>query len=192
MRQVVCYTLLSLDGVAEAPDRYVLDFDEEMYANLSRVIDAQDAVLLGRRMYDEWAAYWPTSDDEPFATFINGVRKYVATSTQPQTVWANSSVIDGPVPEFVRDLKEQPGADIGIHGSIELARSLLEAGLVDELRLVIAPVVAGQGRRLFETGDALRRLELVRSITSPSGAVLSDYRVLTPEGEGTSHDSSET
>lgn len=181
MRKVVLYTLLSLDGVAESPDQFLFDFDEEMYANLGRVIAAQDAVLLGRRMYDEWADYWPASDDQPFADFINGVRKYVATSSPLKTSWAGASAIEGPVPDFVRHLKEQPGGDIGIHGSIDLARSLLAAGVVDELSLVIAPAVAGRGQRLFDDGpDGVRRLELVRGVSTPSGALLATYRVTEP------------
>ena len=177
MRKLVVYTLLSVDGVAESPERHFFDFDDEMYAGLRRVIEAQDAVLLGRRMYDEWAGHWPTSDDEPFAGFINGVQKYVATSTQPQTPWANTTVIDGPVDDFVLRLKGQPGGDIGVHGSIELARSLFRSGLVDELRLVIAPVVAGTGRKLFDGEERQRRLELLRSVATPSGGVLVDYCV---------------
>ena len=177
MRKLVVYTLLSLDGVAEAPDRYFFDFDAQMYANLSVVIESQDTVLLGRRMYDEWSEYWPTSDDQPFADFINNVQKYVVTSSTPKTQWQNSAVVQGPVEDFVRELKEQPGADIGVHGSIDLARSLLEAGLVDELRLVVAPVVAGQGRRLFEDATEVRRLELLQSASSQTGALLLDYRV---------------
>ena len=81
MRTVVAYELLSLDGVAEAPDEFVPDWDDAMEENLGAVIAAQDAVVLGRRSYEEWARYWPGSDIEPFATFINGVSKYVATST---------------------------------------------------------------------------------------------------------------
>jgi dihydrofolate reductase len=178
MRKLVLYTLLSLDGVAESPDRYVLDFDDEMYANLARVVEAQDAVLLGRRTYDDWAPYWPTSDHEPFAGFINGVQKYVVTSTQPETPWANTTVVTSAVPQFVRGLKEQPGGDIGVHGSVELARSLVGLGLVDELRLVIAPAVAGGGRKLFEGEDNLRKLKLLRAVGTPSGALLADYAVL--------------
>jgi dihydrofolate reductase len=176
MRKLVVYTLLSVDGVAESPDRFIFDFDEEMYTNLSRVIETQDAVLLGRGTYEEWASDWPDSNHEPFASFINGVQKYVATSTQPATSWANTTVIDEPVPQFVRRLKEQPGADIGVHGSIRLARSLFESGLVDELRLVIAPAVARSGRRLFEGNDDLRKLKLLRAAGTPSGALLVDYR----------------
>jgi dihydrofolate reductase len=178
MRKLVLYTLLSLDGVAESPDRYVFDFDDVMHGNLARVIEAQDAVLLGRRTYDEWASYWPTSDHEPFASFINRVPKYVVTSTQPATPWTNTTVVSRGLPQVVRGLKEQPGGDIGVHGSIQLARSLLESGLVDELRLVIAPALAGGGRKLFEDHDDLRKLKLLRAVGTPSGALLVDYRVL--------------
>lgn len=177
MRKLVVYTLLSADGVAESPEQFVFDFDDEMYANLAQVIERQDAVLLGRRMYDEWAKYWPASDDEPFASFINSVRKYVVTSTPPQTMWTNTSVVDGSVPEFVRDLKQQPGGEIGVHGSLQLAGSLLRDGLVDELRLVIAPALAGDGRRLADKHD-LRKLELLESVRTPSGALLVAYQVL--------------
>jgi dihydrofolate reductase len=181
MRKVVLYLLLSADGVAESPDTYVFDFDEEMYANLATVIGAQDAVLLGRRMYDEWAGYWPTADDEPFASFINGVQKYVVTSTQPTTSWANTTVIDGDLAEAVRTLKEQPGRDIGVHGSVELARSLFESGLADELQLVITPTVAGKGRRFFADDAELRRLELINVAGTPTGALLVGYRVSATE-----------
>ena len=179
MRKVVSYLLLSLDGVAEAPDRYVFDFDEAMYANLVAVIGAQDSVLLGRRMYDEWSRYWPDSDDEPFASFINGVEKFVASSRPLTSEWSHASRIEGDLFEFVRDLKQRPGKDIGVHGSVDLTRSLFDAGLIDELRLVIAPVVAGSGRRFFAGGTELRRLELVEVTGAPTGALMVGYRVHT-------------
>ncbi len=140
------------------------------------MIDRQDTVLLGRRMHDEWAKFWPTSDDEPFSSFINSVPKYVATSTPLTADWTNVTAIDGDVVEFVRALKAKPGGDIGVHGSITLAQSLLAADVVDELELMVGPVLAGRGRRLF-AGDELQRLELVRSAHSPSGSVLLSYRV---------------
>jgi dihydrofolate reductase len=170
--------LLSADGVAEAPDQFLLDFDDELQEHLNEVIETQDAVLLGRRMYDEWAEFWPASDIEPFATFINTTQKYVATSSPLQAEWAKSTAMEGSVPEFVRDLKAQAGGDIGVHGSIELTHFLFEAGLVDELRLVIAPAVAGNGRRLFGDGHDIRRLELLRCASTSSGALVVDYRVL--------------
>jgi dihydrofolate reductase len=177
MRKLVAYTLLSADGVAESPDQFLLDFDDELQENLNGVIETQDAVLLGRRTHDEWADFWPTSDIEPFATFINTTQKYVATTRPLQSPWAMTTEMASPVDEFVRDLKAQTGGDIGLHGSIELTRSLIAAGLVDELRLVIAPAVAGRGRRLLGDGQA-RGLQLFRGATTSSGALLADYRVL--------------
>jgi dihydrofolate reductase len=178
MRKVVAYELVSLDGVAENPDRFFPDWDDAMEANLAAVIGEQDAVILGRRSYEEWAGYWPGSDVEPFATFINAVAKYVATSTSLDPKWANTTVIAAAeLVEFVRDLKKQPGADIGVHASISLAQSLLGAGVVDELRLVIAPRIAGSGRRLLDDLAGIR-LETIRSTTSPAGYLLVDYRVI--------------
>ena len=176
-RKVVAYELLSLDGVAEAPDRFFDDWDEAMDAQLGRVIADQDAVILGRRSYDEWAGYWPGSPIEPFAPFINAVPKYVATSTPLTQSWAGCQAIEGSLVDFVRQLKAQPGGDIGVHASLSVARALLAAGLVDELRLVVAPVVIGQGRRLL---DGLPRIAL-EPITAPSshaGNLRVDYRVV--------------
>ncbi|WP_064441947.1 dihydrofolate reductase family protein [Hoyosella altamirensis] len=177
MRKVVVYELLSLDGVAEKPDGFFAHWDDAMEVNLSAVISAQDSVILGRRSYEEWAEYWPDSDIEPFATFINGVAKYVITSTPLDREWANTTVIDGELVEFVRDLKSQSGADIGVHASISAAQTLLAAGVVDELRLVVAPMIAGSGRRLLD-GLPPIRLESIRAATSPAGYLLVDYRVI--------------
>jgi dihydrofolate reductase len=176
VRKVVAYELLSLDGVAEQPDEFVTEFDEVMRDNLGRVIATQDTVLLGRRTYDGWAGFWPTSDIEPFASFINGVEKFVVTSTTPEETWANTTVVDGGLVEFVTELKQQSGKDIGVHGSIALTQSLLEQGLVDELRLVIAPALQINGRKLFDKGLP-SRLSLTRNITSPSGYLLLDFQV---------------
>lgn len=174
MRKVVAYELLSLDGVAEHPTDFVTDFDEVMLENLTRVIATQDAVLLGRRSYEEWAGFWPTSDIEPFATFINNVQKHVVTSSPLHPDWGNSSAVKQSLPECIADLKAQPGGDIGVHASIELAQSLLEGGLIDELRLVIAPAVQVHGRRLFDRG-VRRRLVATRTLLSPAGYLLVDY-----------------
>jgi dihydrofolate reductase len=176
MRKVVLYQLLSLDGVAEEPGDWMFDADAAIFDNLGRVIGSQDAILLGRRTYEYWVGYWPSSDVEPFASFINGTRKYVFSSSLQEADWPNSTVVGEPAVEYVAGLKEQAGGDLGIHGSIDLARSLLTAGLVDELRLVIAPAIAGSGRRLFED-DTLRRLKLAGVDRSPSGSLLVHYRV---------------
>ena len=152
-----------------------------MHENLDRVIATQDAVLLGRRTYDEWAEFWPSSDIEPFASFINGVEKFVVTSTTPEETWAKSTVVDGGLVEFVTELKQQSGKDIGVHGSIALTQSLLEQDLVDELRLVIAPALHINGRKLCDKGPP-RRLSLTRNITSPSDC-LSCSNVESPADE---------
>jgi len=177
VRKVVVYELLSLDGVAEDPDSFLTGWDDVMQANLAAVIASQDAVILGRRSYGEWAEFWPGSKIQPFAAFINGVAKFVATSAPLQREWANATVIDGGLAEFVRDLKIWPGGDIGVHASISVAQALLAAGIVDELRLVIAPRIAGSGRRLLDGLPSIR-LESIRSATSPSGHLLADYRVI--------------
>jgi dihydrofolate reductase len=177
VRKIVVYELLSLDGVAEDPDRFFAHWDEAMDANLAAVIATQDAVILGRRSYAEWADYWPTSQIEPFATFINGITKHVATSTPLDRDWVNATAIHGGLVEFVRDLRQQPGGDVGVHASLSVAQALLAADVVDELRLVIAPLVAGAGRRLLDGLPSIP-LELIRSATSPTGSLLVDYRVI--------------
>jgi dihydrofolate reductase len=176
MRKVVAYELLSLDGVAEEPDEFVTNWDEIMDENLGRVIATQDTVLLGHRTYDHWAKFWPTSEIEPFAGFINGVEKFVMATTTPSQNWSNSVVVNGDLFEFVSELKQQSGNDIGIHGSISLFQSLYELGLVDELRLVISPAVHMRGRKLFEKGPPTR-LTLTRQVVSPNGCLLLNYEV---------------
>jgi dihydrofolate reductase len=177
VRKIVVYELLSLDGVAEDPDRFFTDWDDAMDANLAAVIGTQDAIILGRRSYAEWARFWPNSQIQPFATFINSVTKHVATSTPLDLDWAHASVIDGGLVEFVQGLKQQSGGDIGVHASISVAQALLAAGVVDELSLVIAPKIAGQGRRLLEGLPSIS-LETLRSETSPKGYLLARYRVM--------------
>ena len=176
MRRVVAYELVSVDGFADAPDRFFTDWDPVMDANLARVIASQDTVLLGRRSHDDWAGYWPTSDVEPFATFINEVPKHVVTSSPLTGGWSAASVLEGDLAAAVRDLKRQPGGDIGVHASLSVVQALLADGLLDELRLVVAPALAGSGRRLLD-GVPATRLVVVRSETSPTGSLLVDYRV---------------
>jgi dihydrofolate reductase len=176
-RKVVAGHFLSLDGVAEAPDRFITGWDDETDASGARLIATQDAVILGRRSYDEWGEFWPDSEIQPFASFISAVPKYVATSTPLKREWTNSRVIDGGLVDFVRHLKGGPGGDIGLHGSISVTRALLAAHVVDELRLVIAPTIVRTGQRLFD-GLPPIRLETIRSTASPSGHLLVDYRVV--------------
>jgi len=176
MRKVVVYELLSLDGVAEAPDTFFPDWNDSLDDRLATVIGTQDAVILGRRSYDEWSAFWPESEIEPFASFINRVEKHIATSTPLAGGWDNATVIEGELLPFVQNLKNSSGGDIGVHASISVAQALLAADAVDELRLVVAPVIAGRGRRLLDGLQEIR-LETLRSETSPGGYLLLDYRV---------------
>lgn len=178
MRKVTAALFSSIDGVVEAPDQWQPAFDEEMGAALSRMLEEQDTVLLGRVTFGEWAGYWPTSTDEPFASWINSTQKYVASTTLDSVdEWANSSLIKGSVADFVADLKQQDGGTIGTAGSPTLVRSLIDAGLVDELTLMISPVVAGSGRtHLFPDDTALRAFELVAAQGTSSGAVIATYR----------------
>lgn len=175
MRKVVAFEFLSLDGVAEAPNTFITDWDDVMDEQGAALIATQDAVILGRRSYDEWADFWPGSEIEPFATFINGVAKYVVTSSPLEREWANTTVIEGDLVDFVRGLKDRPGGDIGVHGSISVVQTLLAAGVVEELRLAIAPVIVGSGRRLLDGLPSIP-LELIRSLSSPTGHLLVDYR----------------
>jgi dihydrofolate reductase len=177
MRKVVVYELLALNGVAEDPDAFISDWDDVMDDNLAAVIKTQDAVILGRRSYAEWAAFWPGKDILPFSDFINPVAKYIATSTALDLDWANSTAIDGDLVAFVRDLKKQPGEDIGVHASISVAKALLAAGVVDELSLVVAPMIASTGQRLFD-GLPTIKLELMHSTVSPTGHLLLAYKVV--------------
>jgi dihydrofolate reductase len=183
VRKVVLYELMSLDGVVDDPNAFFVDsedgtpgWDGDMDENMARVIGAQDTVLLGRGMHDEWAGFWPTSDIQPFADFINNVRKVVLTSRPLDAAWTNVEAVAGPIERVVADLRAEPGGDIGVHGSIQLAQSMLAADLIDEIQLVVSPSFGFPGRRLF-TDAATRRLELLHAERSPSGTMLIGYRV---------------
>jgi len=173
MRNVVLTQFLSLDGVAEEPSDWFFDDGPELFANIARILETQTDVLLGRATYDYWVDYWPTSDVEPFATFINTTPKHVATSSELTGHWKDSVRITSPVVDYVRDFKRQSGGDIGIHGSTTLARSLIGARLVDELRLVMPPTIAGHGKRLFSADSemALQQFDLLDVEKSPKGTL---------------------
>jgi len=130
----------------------------------------------GRTPQPRENVFWPGSAIEPFATFINTVPKYVATSTPLGRPWHNATAIEGGLVEFVQRLKQSPGGDIGVHASISVAQALLTADAIDEVRLVVAPAIAGRGRRLLD-GPPPMRLELLCNATSSSGYLLADYRL---------------
>jgi dihydrofolate reductase len=180
MRKVVAALFISLDGVTEAPDQWQFDhFDEGMMAAMSSAIAEQDAVLLGRVTYQEWADYWPTSTDEPFASHINTVPKYVVSTTLDRVEWQNSTLIEGDLAEAIARLKQQPGKNIGVAGSPTLVQSLLENDLLDQLTLLVHPVVAGTGKRLFKDGGDLKRLKLVDSTITGTGVAILTYQPVT-------------
>lgn len=178
MRKVVGGLFMSVDGVVESPDQWSFDsFDEDFGTHMVATLDSTDTMLLGRKTYEEWVDYWPTSTDEPFASHINNTRKYVVSDTLDSVGWVNASRVAGSaLADTVAELKQQPGKNIGTAGSPTLVRSLLEAGLLDELELMTYPVVAGKGARLFDGSEALQRLVLVDSKRTGSGIVINTYR----------------
>jgi len=179
MRKVVGYLLMTVDGVIEEPADWLENFDDDLRQNMMDVINAQDAVLLGRGMYQEWARYWPSANEEPgFASFINPVHKYVVSTTLSDVdQWQPATLIRGDVAQAITALKQQPGKNIGVHGSITLFRWLLEQNLVDELELAVFPVLAGGGKRRLYDGDGLKRLKLVSSRATRSGALILSYQL---------------
>lgn len=181
MRKLTAGLFHSVDGVVEAPNLWQFDqFDDDLGALLGGVLEKTDAVIMGRKGFEEWAGYWPTTEaDEGFAKFINAVPKHVASRTLAgKPAWQNSSVIAGDVEAFVRTLKASPGKEIALMGGFSLVRQMLFAGLLDELTLITHPVVAGAGRRhLFEPGDPTTRLALVSANVTQKGNVVSTYRL---------------
>jgi dihydrofolate reductase len=177
MRKVVSGLFISLDGVTEAPNEWQFDsFDQDLGTEMGAMIAETDTILLGRVTYQEWADYWPTSTDEPFATFINTTPKYVVSTTLDNVAWQNSTLLKGNLAEEIARLKAQPGRTITVTGSPTLVRSLLQQDLLDELTLMIHPVVAGKGKRLFSTAGDLKRLQLVSHKTTGSGVAILTYQ----------------
>ncbi|MDR3475588.1 MAG: dihydrofolate reductase family protein [Devosia sp.] len=178
MRKLTAGLFHSLDGVVEAPFKFQFDsFDAELGAMLGEIMAATDTVILGRVGYEEWAGYWPNAEaDQDFGKFINTVPKWVASRTlRGRLGWQNSTLIDGNLEAFVRDLKAKAGGDIAVMSSISLVRQLLFAGLLDELTLITHPVIAGAGRHLFEPTDPTTRLALRRAVTTSKGNVVATY-----------------
>lgn len=178
MRKVTAGLFHSVDGVVQDPFKFQFDsFDDELGTGLTKMINSVDTVVLGRVSYQEWAGYWPTAPrDEDFAAFINPVEKFVASRTLSEPLeWENSHLIEGNVEQFVSELKSRDGGEIAVCGSISLVRQLLFAGILDELTLMTHPVVAGNGRRLFEDGDPLHRLSLENQYATSKGNVVSTY-----------------
>jgi dihydrofolate reductase len=176
MRKVNSTLFMSLDGVVESPGKWHLPyFNDEMGQVVGSLMAASGAMLLGRVTYQEFAAYWPTSDDEG-AEHMNTVPKIVVSTTLEKAEWGNATVIGADVAERLTELKQQPGQDLSITGSPTLVRSLLRAGVLDELHLLVHPIVVGAGKRLFEPDGAQQQLELTGSETFSTGVLYLTYR----------------
>jgi dihydrofolate reductase len=178
MRKVVAVEFVSLDGVMESPEEWAFPYsnDEMEEANASGMA-ASDALLLGRVTYEQMAAYWSNqSGGVPMVDYLNSVPKFVVSTSLDTVEWQNSTLIGGDVAEEIARLKQQPGKDIAILGSSILVRSLLQDDLLDELRLIIHPIVLGSGKRLFEDEGDQKALELVDSKIFGTGVLYLTYR----------------
>jgi dihydrofolate reductase len=191
--KVVVSEFLTLDGVMQAPGGKEEDTEDGFQHGgwqldndyrddvAGRVImgsfEQAGGMLLGRRTYDIFAAYWPTSDEEPIAGVMNNMKKYVASRTLKAPLeWQNSELLAGDTVEAVGELKGQPGTDLLVIGSGDFAQTLIDNELVDEYRLMIYPIVVGGGKRLFRDGNPLAKLSLTDSKTSTKGVVILTYR----------------
>lgn len=191
--RLTLHTFLTLDGVMQgpgAPDEdlsggfryggWLVPYADDGFRD---IVDGwfgrTEAFLLGRSTYDMMYEYWSrvTDADNLVATQLNGLRKYVASRTLTDPDWAHTTVLDGDALERVRELKARPGGELQVHGSCGLARDLHAAGLIDEYRLVVFPVVVGRGKRLFADGTPASGFTLTESRTTAAGAT---YTVLAP------------
>jgi dihydrofolate reductase len=191
MRRVIVNEQLTLDGVMQGPGAPDEDrsggfehggwampyFDEVMGEAAGEGMGSAGGLLLGRRTYEIFAAYWPKQgDDVPFASFLNSVPKYVASRTLREPLeWNNSHLLKGDVGEAVRGLKEEDGGDLVVLGSGDLAQTLIEEGLIDVYELWIDPIVLGSGKRLFREGGPKTAMRLVGSKTSSTGVAMLTY-----------------
>jgi dihydrofolate reductase len=179
MRKIVVSEFLSADGVMEAPDTWQFPFQtEEMGAITERNTSDTDAFLLGRVTYEMFAGFWPIMTNNEFgvADKWNSAPKYVVSTTLQKADWNNSTQIKSNIIEEIRKLKQQPGGKIGIIGSGKLVHSLLDAGLIDELQLLVHPIVLGKGTRLFADGYH-SSMKLADSKILSNGVVYLSYQI---------------
>jgi dihydrofolate reductase len=180
MRKIVAGLFISLDGVVEAPETWHFPyFDDEMGEAVAAQMAESDTMLLGRRTYEDFAAYWPNSTDE-FAAVMNGTPKLVASTTLDEVTWQNSTLIKGDVAAELRRLKEQPGRNISITGSPTLVESLIRDDVLDELRLLVHPFVVGSGKRLFDGDLDHKALTLIDSKAFATGVLSLTYAPADP------------
>jgi dihydrofolate reductase len=177
MRKIVAGLFISLDGVIEAPEQWHFPyFNDEMGEAVGSQMAAADTMLLGRRTYEDFASYWADKgSDVEFADVMNNTPKLVASTTLQSVEWQNSTLIRGDVAQELRRIKQESGKDISITGSATLVRSLLRDGLIDELRLLVHPIVVGSGKRLFVDQAERVPLKLVDSRTFSTGVLYLTY-----------------
>jgi dihydrofolate reductase len=194
MRKVIVQTFLTLDGVVQAPGGPEEDtsggfayggwsvnyWDDRMGEVMDAAMGVPFDLLLGRKTYDIFAAYWPNASEEAGAKPLNDATKYVASRSNPTLDWEKSVLLRGDAAEAVAGLKEQDGPELQVHGSGDLIQTLLRSNLVDEFRLWIFPVVIGSGKRLFAEGTVPAGLRLADSVVSTTGVVMGTYL---PTGE---------
>jgi dihydrofolate reductase len=155
VRKIKSNFFISLDGVVESPDKWHFPyFDDEMGGAVSEGFATADAMLMGRVVYEEWAAYWPEHADEPFGDVMNSMKKYVVSNSLRTAEWQNTELIRGDVAQKLREIKAADGGDIAMSGSATTVRWLLREGLLDQLNLLVHPLVVGDGlARLFPPGE---------------------------------------
>jgi len=189
MRKLAVNTFLTLDGVMQAPGGPEEDpsggfkhggwsvnyWDERMGQIIGEFMGRPYDLLLGRKTYEIFAAYWPRVKDDPAADSLNSAKKYVASRTLDKVEWQNSTLIKGDVGEQVAALKDDPAPEIQVHGSGNLVQTLMKHELIDEFQLWIFPVMLGSGKRLFADGTIPAGLKLVDSQTSSTGVVIAKY-----------------
>jgi dihydrofolate reductase len=182
MRKIVAALQMSLNGVVESPETWVFPHgysNEEVGQEIGSSMATSDAMLLGRVTYEEFAAHWPKQTGD-IADFMNNTPKLVVSTTLSTAEWQNSTLISGDVVAELTRLKEQPGRNVNVVGSATLVRSLLREGLLDELKLLVCPILIGGGKRLFEESGAEVPLRLVDVKTFSHGVQSLTY---TPAGE---------
>ena len=186
MRKIVAGLFISLDGVIEAPHEWHFPyFNDEMGAAVDGLMKGSDTMLLGRVTYEGFAAYWPTAtDDQELADRMNNTPKLVASNTLTSADWQNSTIVSGDVASQLTALKAQEGKNIGITGSGVLVRTLLEDGVLDELHLLVHPIVLGKGQNLWADLKGTVPLELVSSEKFSTGVVYNVYRPAAAQAEG--------
>jgi dihydrofolate reductase len=178
MRKIVSGLFMSLDGVVGSPDQWQMPYmNDEIGEFIDWHLTNAGALLLGRKTYQEFAGFWPNATEmQEMADLLNNKPKLVASNTLERAEWQNSTIVSGDVMAKLAELKQQPGDFITMTGSVTLVRSLLSANLLDELHLLLHPVIVGQGMRLFESESTQRHLKLFDSKTYDNGAVLLSYQ----------------